>query len=226
MARWPHGNRRVSGGLMPPGVVQLVTAVTVVVALAGCTLTFQVSPQVRLPQHPLIERFPLTIGVYYDPAFRAYEGTTEDKTLKISLGPGSIAVLDQALASAFERVVQVGARAASPGEPVGVDAIIEPTIDAVYLNPLSSVPPSGVRITYGMTLYSPQGERLTFWQVTGVGAHPWSVGWGPSVAARATENALRDAAAQVLVSLDREPGVQRSLKTLGARRRSTEEPEK
>ena len=189
----------------------------------GWTDTHVVPINSILPQNPLIEVLPITIGVYYSPELitqQSIEEVVKDRDrYKFDLGSESVSVFNQVFVSMFERVIPVENRPPLRADGPKVDAVIEPRIG--YFR-IGVVPPSQnedeycwVRIAYYIAVYSPDGGLLALSRIDAVGeSRPDAT--GVKSFDEATHFAMRDAAAQLMVNFSNEPGIQKWLQALGA----------
>lgn len=179
-------------------------------ALAACGVTFEFPIDDPAPeQPPLVEPLPVVIGVYYSPELRNYEHRStckidwEEIAYNYRLGPASIAIFDYALAGMFQKVVAIEAWPPQSAETQPVYAVIQPAVESVVLpTPFSDCGSRTARITYRVTLYSPEGEHLASWKVSGQAASglEMPVDWqGKKKLRRAVNDALRDAAANFII---------------------------
>ena len=147
--------------------------------LNGCTAHISISPV--LERRPLVQPLPLTVGVYFSPEFRAYQGknTCNDREVALriiiqprncsfdyDLGPPSVAMFELILAGMFESTVTIETLSPPPASNSGIAGIIEPRI--TDLNIISEGDFAS-DITYQITLYSPVGVEIGTWQVVGNG---------------------------------------------------------
>ncbi len=203
-------------------------------AMAGCTFAVPIEAT-RLPA-PLVEPLPLTVGVYYDAEFRAYEhrqkirGEVAEHTWTFSLGPPSVAYFDQVFASIFERAVPVQNRPSLPARRPEVAAIIEPSIETFHVRSpphpgISAFPvPFGTysaTIGYRITLYSVQGDVIASWTVGGSGAiqHTFVseglAGIVKGIYSEVINAAMREAAGKFILAFRDQPEIRRWLKSIG-----------
>lgn len=222
---------RFRGSASRPRMGHSVALTIIIVTLTGCSNALCYSSpcvltvpavSVTLPQARLIEPLPLTIGAYYDPALRSLVASQSSRvtasttlTWIIALGQPSINLVDQALTATFDRVLPATARSWSGGDN-GPDAIIEPAFEQIRIIELRTTQfPATyqVTITYRVTLRSRSGEPLAEWTISGTGTSAQALAVR-SVAA-AAEEALRSAAAELMLGLRQRQDVQQLLRTKG-----------
>lgn len=193
--------------------------------LIGCT--YNVYPNPTLPQKPLIEPLPITVGAYYSEEFQSYElvhqmPQSAGAYYRIVLGPPSIALFDQIFSEMFEKVVQVSSLAPLPETEIDIKAIIEPTIDSFFTDAvLNRMTPSltwvKATINYTINLYDLNGVFIANWSVEGLGSVVGSlkyslISW---MVRDAAQIAMRGVATQFMVGFRRNPEAMKWLKSIG-----------
>ena len=140
----------------------------VALAAAGCMNSLDMKVASKVPA-PLVQKLPLTVGVYYGKHFRNYaykENSKERPDWDVKTGASQVAMFNTILTSMFRKVVQV-----SNTHDPNVDGIIAPRIDdmqfALPTETRSELYEAWVK--YDIQLYSPAGELLTRWPLTGYG---------------------------------------------------------
>jgi len=186
--------------------------------IAGCTHAIPLKGNLEPP--PDTKRLPLAVGIYYSPDLKAYEhvGARSGDWWAFPLGPASTKLFDKVFPIAFESAPVVPNL--PPLNPVGpqVAAVIEPRIEAFDFDlPFLKTGTYRAEITYRFTLYSPQGESLASWTVTGVGAKPSQVGFEfARWPGEAADLAMQDAASKFLTGFRDVPEVRKWLRQVGA----------
>jgi len=188
-----------------------------VMSAVGCTSTRLPVMPVTLPEHPLVERLPLAVGLSITPQFRSYEHIEEwtgpvRHPWRLLLGPASTSVFQQALSAMFDHVEPL---AVEPSSAVGLDqldAILEPTIEDAHLSFTADLKTARFRIRYRVTLRTVSGQAIASWTAFGAAEDEQSMlELRPTVVARIVMRALRAAAAEILVGLHRQPDLMRWL---------------
>lgn len=150
-----------------PGILPLLV---LTLALGGCSNSINLRTEAEVPK-PLIAEIPLRVGVHFDEEFRnyLYEEDTEDRPdWRIDNSASRIALFEQVLSSMFSRVQSVGNIEAAGNN---IDAIISPKVEEMQL----ALPQETYSdyyeawIKYSIRLYTPDGELVTEWPVTGYG---------------------------------------------------------
>lgn len=144
--------------------------VAAVAALSGCAAT-SVEVVGDFPSSAVVERLPLTIGVYYDPDFSAYQldepiPTRGDWT--IDIGAAQVDMFRAVLPAMFDRVEEVD----GPDADVAVDAILVPRVEemqfAIPFQTKSNF--FEVWIRYQLTLHDPSTDTvIASWPLTAYG---------------------------------------------------------
>ena len=171
------------------------------VFVGACTQRVSVSVETfSLPQ-PLVEKLPLTVGVHYTQDFRSYKRTIDQNVwlYDLSLGPGSVALVDQVLRAVFENVISLPKRELSPGVNSLPAFILEPS---VYAN---------VKGGHGLIAGHPEyrvSYRLSFYDIANVRSH---VSFASSGRATDLRAAMRHAAARMLSGLPDQEEVRAAL---------------
>ncbi len=168
--------------------------------LAGCG-GVRVTPVTSLPA-PLVEQEPVTIGVHYPEEFRNFTHSEERYQVKYEavLGAAHVAKLDRLLGAMFQQVLNVD-------DPAAGDSRVRFTLvpsfeDYAFLTPRDVAGESYiVTIRYRIDVYSPEGQRLDGYVLTGYGRQKSGAMSGADPMKRATELAMRDAAAKVATEL-------------------------
>lgn len=168
--------------------------------LAGCG-GVRVAPVTSLPA-PLVEQEPITIGVHYPEEFRNFTHSEERYQVKYeaALGAAHVAKLDRLLGAMFREVLSVEDPSAGDAR---VRFILVPRFeDYAFLTPRDVAGESYiVTVRYRIDVYSPEGERLDGYVLTGYGRQKSGMMSGAEPLKLATERAMRDAAAKVATEL-------------------------
>jgi hypothetical protein len=142
--------------------------------LVGCAVTADLDPQITPPADS--DRIPMAVGVYYGPELRAYEYTTVpsrrmDEVI-VPLGEASVSLFQNLLPGIFETVVEIDGRPTASEPIAGLDAVIEPQIEAFTLRALDV---GGwwfwADIRYRFTIRAVDGSEIASWTVRGDGAN-------------------------------------------------------
>lgn len=177
--------------------------------VVGCTHHAVVDA--RLDSPPLVERLPLTVGVFFSPDFESYVHTAQigegPSVAIIPVGQPSVALFDQIFDSMFERSAKVDSRPPLPHSAQNLDGVIEIALD-------SFVAGSGGRVTikFQVTVYDLAGQTIVSWPVIGMGEekyfHELFMTFGLE-----TERAIRNAAGNFIIDFYDKPEITRWLES-------------
>jgi hypothetical protein len=174
----PHATWLAPGSLrlFQPRKVLSVLLLLATLISAGCAFS---TPEPVLIREPRPDPVPLRIGVYYSPEFQSFTYRHHFSDTAWILGEPSVKLIREALALLFIEVVEVPRPSSGTGLRGDLAGVIEPRIasaEAAYrseehLKAGLIVKP---HVKYGFTLYSPRGESVASWDVTGRGEEPTS----------------------------------------------------
>jgi hypothetical protein len=184
-----------------------LTVLTVVLAACG---NVSIKPEAHLPK-PLITALPATVGLIIPAETRRYldRETRFGIDWKVDLGPGETQLMRDTFADLFQHVVEFkdleSAKAAND-----LQALFETRVDQYSF--VTSRETGGryyaVTMKYRINLYTPQGEKVDSYTLTGYG-NSLAMGMsGGKPLTQATVAAMRDAAAKFLVQFPDQPPAQ------------------
>jgi len=213
----PWRPRRFGPRRMLSVLVLLAAAIS-----AGCVWNV---PEPVLIREPRPEPVPIRVGVYYSPEFQGYTYRHHFSVTAWILGEPSAKLIREALALLFIEVVEVPRPGSGPILRGDLAGTIEPRIvsaQAVYFSEehiKAGVDVQPVHITYGFTLYSPRGESVASWDVTGRGERPSSnLVDADSNRKQNFEQAMREAAWKLTSGFHEIPEVRRWLAEQASRK--------
>ncbi len=202
-------------------VLKIIASTTIAILLSACGAN-EVVVKGQFPQ-PVLEKLPVTLGVYYDPEFRAHEffdrsTTRGESDWIVRTGDAQTQMYDTLLGGMFERVVYLNElpredRLAGV-EELKVDAILVPHVDELqYSIPRhTKINVFEIWMRYRYELYSPSGAVLADWTMTSYGKTPTAFLRSAEAAVNlAAIVALRDAGANFAVNFTSVPEVQQWL---------------
>ena len=182
----------------------LIGGVLSAALLAGCGANVTLDP-VTIPE-PLIEPMPLAVAIRIPAEFEHY--VHEDEVLgrekwRIDLGRSNAALFSQLFKFMFDDVTVIG-----PDDDAGtlsIDALIEPSIDAFEFSvPSQSKTESyAVWIRYRLKIYDSAGDMYANWPLSAYGKSEQFGLTGDEPLKRAAILAMRDAAALMIMNLDK-----------------------
>lgn len=227
----PHATWLAPGilRLFQPRKVLSVLLLLAALISAGCVFS---TPEPVLIREPRPDPVPLRIGVYYPPEFQSFTYRHHFSDTAWILGEPSVKLIREALALLFIEVAEVPKPGSESGLRGDLPGVIEPriaSVEAVYLSEehikAGVVPVAPVYVKYGFTLYSPRGESVASWDVTGRGEEPGSAS-SPLAAGRTAfstlkrniEHAMQEAAWKFTSGFRDIPEVRRWLSEQGVRK--------
>lgn len=182
----------------------LMGGVLYAVLMAGCGANVTLDP-VTIPT-PLIDPMPLSVAIRIPAEFEHY--VHEDEVLgrekwRIDLGRSNAALFSQLFEFMFEDVTVLG-----PGDDastLAIDALVEPSIDAFEFSvPSQSKTESyAVWIRYRLKIYDSAGDVYANWPLSAYGKSEQFGLTGDEPLKRAAILAMRDAAALMIMNLDK-----------------------
>jgi hypothetical protein len=181
------------------GLISLAGALLI---LAACS-DVSIRPQARLPK-PLIVQLPAAVGLVIPAETRRYidQERRFGVDWKIDLGPGEVRLLQDVFRDLFQQVQEFKDVAAA-SDHKDLKALFEARVDQYSF--VTARETGGryyaVTIRYRINLYTPHGEKVDSYTLTGYG-NALALGMsGGKPLAQATASAMRDAAAKLLVQL-------------------------
>jgi hypothetical protein len=168
---------------------------------------------------PVLEKLPMTLGVYYNPEFRSHTFHEVNKERResdwiVKTGDAQVKMYNTLLQGMFEKVVYLNdiprrERVTAVGEEQ-VDAVLVPAVDELqYSIPRQSkINVFEIWLRYRYQLYAPDGELLADWTMTSYGKTPTAtLQRAESAVNLAAIVALRDAGANFAMNFTRVPEV-------------------
>lgn len=189
------------------------------VPLAGVVLLYACSKTVvvetEFPE-PLITPLPLSVGLLYGEALKNFEYREElpnAGTWSFSLGDANTALFDRIFGALFDQTVPVDMTGGAGSPYSNLDAIIEPTIEALEfsLPSQSRTDQYAVWIRYHLDIYRPDGELITRWSLSAYGQSDAKMLGGDKAMVQATIRAMRDAGASIITGFETEPMIKEAL---------------
>ena len=182
----------------------LFGAALVGVLAAGCGANVKLDP-VTIP-NPLIEPIPLSIALRIPNEFEHF--VHEDEVLgreqwTIDLGRSNAALFTQLFGFMFDEVTVIGPDDSVAG--LEIDALIEPSIDAFEFSvpSQSKTDTYAVWIRYRLRIYDRAGVQFANWPLSAYGKSEQTGLTGEEPLKRAAVLAMRDAAALMIMKLDK-----------------------
>ena len=179
-----------------------------IAALSGCSTNVALKDP-TIPD-PLVDKLPLNVAARFPERFEHFvheEQVIGKKKWSIDMGRSNSMLFEKLFGAMFTNFQVIGADA----EPrnLGIDALIEPSIDAFEF----SVPNQSqseefaVWIRYRIKIFDANGDQIANWPISAYGKS-MSEGIGSDDALRrAAVLAMRDAAALVILQMDKATGI-------------------
>tara|TARA_B110000091_G_scaffold38263_1_gene41291 strand:+ start:194 stop:799 length:606 start_codon:yes stop_codon:yes gene_type:complete len=168
---------------------------------------------------PNINKLPLNVAVYYDPALTEFAyieySETGSEEYNIASGQSHIELFSTVLPAMFEKVVVVSS--IEEAEALGVDAIFAPIIEEfqLALPAKTKLDVYEIWIKYNMRLMTADGDYIADWVLTSYGKSPnESLRSAEAAINAAAIVALRDLASSFSLSFSQVPEVKDWLNTL------------
>ncbi len=197
---------------------QTLSALVLAVAAITSSCAPLLVPEPVLVREPRPEPVPLHIGVYFPPELRSFTYRHHIPDTTYVLGDPSVQLLNEALALLFTEVVEVPRPGSAPELRGDLAGIIEPRIISAGYQFGTQSSPYPTQITYGFTLYSPRGEPVAYWEVTGQGSESLGTPLATvGIKKRNFEHAMREAAWKFTSGLRDVPEVRQWLAEQGVR---------
>jgi hypothetical protein len=205
-------NRKISKSVGIRPAAGRVLCLGLLALALGCSQSVKIKVDTEVPV-PTVSRIPLTMGVYYDPALRAYAYTedTEDRPdWKIESGDSQIALFDRILASMFQAVTPVAATTGAGG----VAGVIAPRVAEMQfaLPAETKTELYEAWIKYQLQLFDSDGQLVAEWPLTGYGkAETAMLKSKDDGLSTAINLAMRDAGAKLVLGFEQVQEIRRWL---------------
>jgi len=161
---------------------------------------------------PLIDKLPLKVGGRYPESFDHFvheERVIGKEKWTIDLGASNKILFTQLFNSMFTDFQVVGPDV--DVRDLGLDALIEPSIDAFEFSVphQSQTEEFAVWIRYRIKIYDGDGNQVANWPISAYGKSQTTMFSGDASLRRAAVLAMRDAAALVIMQMDKATGISR-----------------
>ncbi|MFQ5982132.1 MAG: hypothetical protein ACE5KS_02040 [Woeseiaceae bacterium] len=177
-------------------------------ALAGCGSQVTVTDP-TIP-NPLIEKIPISVAVRFPTGFNHFiheEQVIGKEKWSIDLGQSNTLLFTKLFSAMFDKLTVVDASADPRDMPI--DALIEPSIDAFeFSTPAQSQTEAfAVWIRYRIKIFDNAGKQFANWPISAYGKSQSTTMGGDAALQRAAILAMRDAAALVIMQMDKATGI-------------------
>lgn len=165
----------------------------------------------RIPD-PLVPQMPLHVGVRYPDVFEHFvheERVIGKEEWKIDLGRSNKLLFNKLFGSMFADMTVIND--GMDPNVLGIDAMIEPAIDAFEFSvPEQSQTDSfAVWIRYRIRIFDSQGTQVANWPISAYGKSQSTTFGGDEALRRAAVLAMRDAAALIILQMNKATGISR-----------------
>lgn len=174
---------------------------------------------------PLIDKLPMRVGARFPESFDHFvheETVIGKEKWSIDLGASNRILFTQLFGSMFTDFQVVDAD--TDPRDLGLDAFIEPSIDAFEFSVphQSQTEEFAVWIRYRIKIFDGEGNQVANWPISAYGKSQTTMFSGDASLRRAAVLAMRDAAALVIMQMDKATGIS---KLNAAREQIKTEPE-
>jgi hypothetical protein len=159
---------------------------------------------------PVIEQIPVSVAVRFPPEFEHFvhkEDVVGREKWSINLGRSNAILFTELFTYMFEKVTFIGLE--DDATLLNIDALIEPSIDAFEFSVpnQSKTEAFAVWIRYRIKVYDRLGTEVANWPVSAYGKSQTTLMGGSDALQRAAILAMRDAAALMIMQLDKSTGI-------------------
>jgi hypothetical protein len=186
----------------------MLLACSLACSLAGCGSNVVLEPP-TIPV-PLTDKIQASVGLRMPEEFHHFVHEEEiigREEWSIDLGSSNAALFEQLFGYMFDRVQILSAD--DDPEQFGLDALIEPSIDAFEFSVpnQSKTEAFAVWIRYRIRVFDDEGDQVANWPVSAYGKSQTESVSGTQALQRAAVLAMRDAAALMIMKLDDATGI-------------------
>lgn len=159
---------------------------------------------------PMIDKLPMKVAGRYPEAFDNYvheEQVVGKEKWTIKLGASNKMLFTQLFGSMFTDYQVIDSKV-DPRE-IGIDALIEPSIDAFEFSVpnQSQTEEFAVWIRYRIKIFDRNGKQVANWPISAYGKSQTTTFGGDDALRRAAVLAMRDAAALIIMQMDKATGI-------------------
>ncbi len=196
-----------------------------VAALCGCGGS-QVTVQNPSIPKPLIDQLQLSVAARFPTAFDNFvheEQVIGKEKWIIDLGASNRLLFTQLFGSMFTEFMVI--EESSDASDLPIDALIEPSIDAFEFSVpnQSQTDEFAVWIRYRIKIFDSEGVQIANWPIAAYGKSQTSTFGGDDALRRAAVLAMRDAAALIILQMDKSTGISK-LRDASARSNPAPQP--
>lgn len=189
--------------------LKIVLNVMTAMIVAGCGGSKVTLHNPTIPE-PLIDQMPLNVAARYPDVFDNFvheEQVIGKEKWSIDLGRSNRLLFTQLFGSMFTDFEVVANDA--DARDLGIDALIEPSIDAFEFSvpSQSQTEEFAVWIRYRIKIFDKDGTQIANWPIAAYGKSQSSSFGGDDALKRAAVLAMRDAAALIILQMDKATGI-------------------
>jgi hypothetical protein len=197
-----------------PGILMSLQLRSCALAVIAALVAACGGSQIKLADptipEPLIDKLPLSVAARYPENFASYvheEVVIGKEKWSIDLGRATESLFTQLFGSRFTdyRVIS----GATDPQDLAIDAYIEPSIDAFEFSvpAQSQTEEFAVWIRYRIKIFDHEGNQIANWPISAYGKSLTTTFGADAALRRAAVLAMRDAAALVILQMDKATGI-------------------
>ncbi len=197
-------------GELNPNTLKAISMAVFLTALGACSSRVTLNDP-SIPE-PLLEKIPLSVAVRFPDVFGHYihqEQVIGKEKWTIDLGRSNELLFTKIFRSMFDEMTVVDA-SVDPAD-LRIDAMIEPSIDAFeFSTPSQSQTKAfAVWIRYRIKIFDREGKQYASWPISAYGKSQSTTMGGDDALRRAAVLAMRDAAALIVMQMDKATRISR-----------------
>jgi len=197
-------------GDLNSNTLKAISVTVFLTALGGCSSQVTVNDP-TIPD-PLVDKIPLSVAVRYPDAFEHFihkEQLIGKEKWTIDLGRSNELLFTKLFTSMFDELIVIDDGRDPKGMPI--DAYIEPSIDAFeFSTPNQSQSEAfAVWIRYRIKIFDNEGDQFANWPISAYGKSQTTTMGGDDALRRAAVLAMRDAAALIVMQMDKATRISR-----------------
>jgi hypothetical protein len=205
--------------------IRIFALAAILAALSACAGSNVKLADPTIPE-PLIDKLPISVAARYPENFAHFvheERVIGKAKWTIDLGRANDLLFTQLFGWMFTDFQVIDAET-DPKE-LAIDAYIEPSIDAFEFSvpEQSQTEDFAVWIRYRIKIFDKQGNQIANWPISAYGKSQTTIFGGDAALRRAAVLAMRDAAALVIMQMDKATGI--SMLSAAADPQSAAEPQ-
>jgi hypothetical protein len=190
--------------------LKAISAAVFLTALGGCAS--QVTVDNPTIPDPLIDKIPISVAVRYPEVFEHFVHEEEligKEKWTVDLGRSNELLFTKLFGSMFDEFTVIEGDTDPTDMPI--DAYIEPSIDAFeFSTPSQSQTEAfAVWIRYRIKIFDSEGKQFANWPISAYGKSQTTTMGGDAALRRAAVLAMRDAAALIVMQLDKATRISR-----------------